>query len=258
MVFAGLAVSSNVRRIPWVNNRTAPPRWNSDRIEINSRTMTQRTHRTSRNGPVSGRLPLAAVLIAGAALARLRHHRPERRQRDQPDLGSEDNQLAASPTNIASLTSVVQNNPNDPQAYNMRGSVFGQSGRNEEALADFNKAISLDPNYAQAYGNRGSDPSQDRQARSGACRLQQGAHARPELRGGLSRPRHRVSAAQAAVRRVQGFQQGDLDPPRQRRGLLQPRPALPEPEAAPVRDRRFLDRHRPVAEPGRALSSRAA
>src|SRR5262245_54858832 len=50
----------------------------------------------------------------------------------------EENLQAASPANIASLTSVVQRNPDDPQAYNMRGSVFGQAGQSQEALADFN------------------------------------------------------------------------------------------------------------------------
>ena len=62
---------------------------------------------------------------------------------------------AASPANIASLTEVIQRNPNDAQAYNMRGSVLGRAGRNQEALADFDKAIALDANYAQAYANRG-------------------------------------------------------------------------------------------------------
>jgi tetratricopeptide (TPR) repeat protein len=60
---------------------------------------------------------------------------------------SEEAQLAASPANIASLTEVVQRNPSDPQAYNMRGSVLGLAGRHEEALSDFNKAVSLDPQY---------------------------------------------------------------------------------------------------------------
>src|SRR5450631_4223970 len=52
-----------------------------------------------------------------------------------------------SSSNIASLTEAIKNNPNDPQAYNMRGSVLAQAGKTEEALADFNKALSLDPNY---------------------------------------------------------------------------------------------------------------
>jgi tetratricopeptide (TPR) repeat protein len=60
-----------------------------------------------------------------------------------------------SQSNIASLTEAIKNNPNDPQAYNMRGSVLAQAGRTEEALADFNKAVSLDANYGQAFANRG-------------------------------------------------------------------------------------------------------
>src|SRR6201996_2139998 len=56
-----------------------------------------------------------------------------------------DPQLATSQTNLTSLTEVIEKSPNDPQAYNMRGSVYGQAGRPELALADFNKAVGLDP-----------------------------------------------------------------------------------------------------------------
>ena len=176
------------------------------------RTMTQRTAAPAGSEPVARALPLicAAVALGGSPGQLPDRHRLADHRR-------EDNQFAASPTNIASLSSVVQRNPNDPQAYNMRGSVFGQSGRNQEALADFNKAISLDPELRAGLRQPRTDLPQDRQARSRACRLQQGAHARSELRGRLSRPRHRASPAQAAVRRLQRLQQGDFDPARQRR-----------------------------------------
>jgi tetratricopeptide (TPR) repeat protein len=61
---------------------------------------------------------------------------------------------STSQSNLTSLGEVIDKHPDDPQAYNMRGSVYGEAGRNEEALADFDKAIVLDGNYAQAYANR--------------------------------------------------------------------------------------------------------
>src|ERR1700733_10646615 len=72
-----------------------------------------------------------------------------------PTAGREEPARLTSSSNIASLTEAIKNNPNDPQAYNMRGSVLAQAGRTEEALADFNKAVSLDANYGQAFANRG-------------------------------------------------------------------------------------------------------
>src|SRR4030095_14975467 len=88
---------------------------------------------------------LGAALLAGCTTGGLGTSVPE----------EQDSAQAASPANIASLTEVVQRNPNDAQAYNMRGSVLGRAGRNQEALADFDRAIALDANYAQAYANRG-------------------------------------------------------------------------------------------------------
>ena len=41
----------------------------------------------------------------------------------------EDTAYSAAPANIASLSEVVQRNPTDPQAFNMRGTVLGRAGR---------------------------------------------------------------------------------------------------------------------------------
>lgn len=56
--------------------------------------------------------------------------------------------------NIASLTSVITANPNDPEGYNVRGSAYGKAGQFNSALEDFNKAISINPRFHQAYANR--------------------------------------------------------------------------------------------------------
>jgi hypothetical protein len=38
---------------------------------------------------------------------------------------------ATSQSNLASLSEVIQKHPEDPQAYNMRGAVYGETGRND-------------------------------------------------------------------------------------------------------------------------------
>jgi len=63
--------------------------------------------------------------------------------------------LAASQAvNIASLTEVIASNPQDPGAYNMRGTAYGREGRSNDALADFNQALALNPGFYQALANR--------------------------------------------------------------------------------------------------------
>ena len=56
--------------------------------------------------------------------------------------------------NISSLSAVIDRNPRDPEAYNVRGSAYGRAGQYDRALDDFNKAIQLRPGFYQAYANR--------------------------------------------------------------------------------------------------------
>ena len=56
--------------------------------------------------------------------------------------------------NIASLSDVIQRNPNDSVAYNTRGIAYAKSGRYQNAIDDFTKAIQIDPKFAAAYTNR--------------------------------------------------------------------------------------------------------
>ena len=66
----------------------------------------------------------------------------------------EEDTQGTSKVNIASLSEVIQRNPNDPGAYNTRGAAYARVGRYSDAISDFNKAVQIDPNYAPAYTNR--------------------------------------------------------------------------------------------------------
>ena len=61
---------------------------------------------------------------------------------------------AGSPQNIASLTDVVQSNPSDAAALNVRGTAFARAGRFDQAIGDFSRAIQINPNLREAYANR--------------------------------------------------------------------------------------------------------
>ncbi len=53
------------------------------------------------------------------------------------------------------MTEVIEQNPEDPQAYINRGMARVNRGNYEEAIEDFDRALRLDPKSAEAYNGRG-------------------------------------------------------------------------------------------------------
>ncbi|HEY1979124.1 MAG TPA: tetratricopeptide repeat protein, partial [Xanthobacteraceae bacterium] len=91
----------------------------------------------SVSGPFRRRLaPCAAIIAATLALAGCT-------TLNNPPAAEDDALKTPSQSNLTSLSEVIVKHPDDPQAYNMRGSVYGETGRNDLALVDFSQAISL-------------------------------------------------------------------------------------------------------------------
>ena len=64
--------------------------------------------------------------------------------------------------NIASLTDVVQRNPNSAEAYSTRGVAYAKIGKFNEAIADFSQAIKISSQCGDADQSR-AGLSPDRQ-----------------------------------------------------------------------------------------------
>jgi tetratricopeptide (TPR) repeat protein len=56
---------------------------------------------------------------------------------------------------IEILTEIIQVNPNNAEAYNLRGIAWKYKGEFDNMIQDCTEAIRISPNYAEAYHNRG-------------------------------------------------------------------------------------------------------
>jgi len=56
---------------------------------------------------------------------------------------------------VKAFNKAIELNPQDAQAYNIRGITYGILGNYQQEIKDFDKAIELNPRDAQAYYNRG-------------------------------------------------------------------------------------------------------
>jgi len=56
---------------------------------------------------------------------------------------------------IADLDQAIRLNPNDAEAYNIRGNVWDDIGDADRALADYEQAIRIDPNNPGTFRDRG-------------------------------------------------------------------------------------------------------
>jgi hypothetical protein len=63
---------------------------------------------------------------------------------------------------LGSYDKAIELKPDYAMAYNNRGNVLRQLGRNDDALADYDRAIALKPDYADAYNCRGAALQQSR------------------------------------------------------------------------------------------------
>src|SRR5579871_1213395 len=83
---------------------------------------------------------LALIALAGCETTGVVERSAEQLNNPQPDPRN----------NIASLTSILTQNPRDANALNLRGTAYGQQSEYEKALSDFSAAIQVNSQFYQA------------------------------------------------------------------------------------------------------------
>ncbi len=78
------------------------------------------------------------------------HAQSEAFERGNKNLQSENFKQA-----VIDFTHAIEENPDDPEAYNARGFAYSRIARYDEAIADYSEAIRLDPKNVKAYNRRG-------------------------------------------------------------------------------------------------------
>lgn len=72
-----------------------------------------------------------------------------------PEVALQEQEVAAGQANnIESLTEIIQKNPQDANALNLRGTAYGQARDYKSAMRDFDAALKIKPDFPQAYANR--------------------------------------------------------------------------------------------------------
>ena len=192
-----------------------------------------------RPGEAHPRCALAALALAGCSTRQI--------------VSGERCAVYALAIQLASLSEVIEKHPDDPQAYNMRGSVLAEAGNAEAGARRFQQGDQ--PRCQLRAGLRQSRRCSTARAASWNWRWPTTTRRwhRRLLRARLSRARHRLSPARQQHAGARRLQQGDRAAAGQRAGLLQSRPALSGPASAPVRRRRFHHGHRACDAEGRAV-----
>src|SRR5205085_408465 len=58
---------------------------------------------------------------------------------------------------ITRLDQLIEQSPDNAQAYVLRGKLYARARKHEKAIADFTRAAELDPTNSQAHDERGSE-----------------------------------------------------------------------------------------------------